>query len=55
MSDLRVEIEHAYGGGNNYHIVETDADGDEETVAVVYNRPDIAFGIVRALNVLEKM
>lgn len=55
MSDLRVEPEHAYGGETNYHIIDTDARGDEEVIAVVYARPDIAYGLVNAVNLTRKL
>lgn len=55
MSNLRVEVEHAYGGDDNYHIVESTENNEDEVVAVVYGRPDIAYGMVQAVNLMRKM
>lgn len=52
---LRVETEYAYGGETNYQIIDTDEHGDEEVIAVVFARPELAHSLVNAANVLEKM
>lgn len=59
---LRIEADNGYDGTINYHIIEFadehDDEREEEVVATVYGRQDIAEALVdavRAFNVLEQM
>jgi len=62
MPQLRVEADNGYDGTINYHIIEFadehEEDHEEEVVATVYGRQDIAEALVdavQAFNALEKM
>jgi hypothetical protein len=53
MPQLRVEAEYGYGGDVNYHIIEFDDEHEDEVVAVVYGRQDIAEALVNAVHAFE--
>jgi hypothetical protein len=55
MSQLKVEAEYGYGGEIHYQIIEFDDEHEEEVVATVYGRPDIAEALVDAVNALSAL
>ena len=58
MPRLKIEPEYAYGGETNYQIVESNEGQEDEIVATVYGRRDIAEMLVHAehaFDILGKM
>jgi hypothetical protein len=53
MPQLRIEAEYGYDGEINYHVIEFDDEHEEEVVAVVYGREDIAEALVNAVQAFE--